>query len=46
MKDIPGDGFKTDVPSLEEVVVQKGIAHFNNQEAGEDISKHTMYLLT
>ncbi|OIV90876.1 hypothetical protein TanjilG_15609 [Lupinus angustifolius] len=33
-------GFKKDVPSLEEVVVQKGIAHFNNQEAAEDVSNH------
>ncbi|MCI15525.1 epoxide hydrolase, partial [Trifolium medium] len=33
-------GFKKDVPGLVEVVVQKGIAHFNNQEAAQDISNH------
>ncbi|OIV90875.1 hypothetical protein TanjilG_15608 [Lupinus angustifolius] len=33
-------GFKKDVPSLEEVVVQEGVAHFNNQEAAEDVSNH------
>ena len=32
--------FKKDVPNLEEVVVQQGVAHFNNQEAPEDISNH------
>jgi hypothetical protein len=25
---------------LEEVIVQKGVAHFNNQEAAEEISSH------
>ncbi|CAJ2631692.1 unnamed protein product [Trifolium pratense] len=33
-------GFKEDVPNLEEVIVQKGVAHFNNQEAAEEISNH------
>lgn len=37
-KYIHGGGFKKDVPSLEEVFVQKGVAHFNNQEAAEDTS--------
>ncbi|KAI9084792.1 hypothetical protein K1719_033198 [Acacia pycnantha] len=32
--------FKKDVPNLEEVVVQEGVGHFNNQEAAEDISTH------
>lgn len=32
--------FKEDVPNLEEVVVQEGVGHFNNQEAAEDISAH------
>ncbi|XP_054779443.1 uncharacterized protein LOC129287265 isoform X1 [Prosopis cineraria] len=35
---IHGGGFKKDVPCLEEVFVQKGVAHFNNQEAAEDTS--------
>ncbi|KAF1869777.1 hypothetical protein Lal_00017354 [Lupinus albus] len=37
---IHGGGFKEVVPNLEEVIVQKGVAHFNNQEVAEDISKH------
>ncbi|KAK2419062.1 epoxide hydrolase A [Trifolium repens] len=37
---IHGGGFKEDVPNLEEVIVQKGVAHFNNQEAAEEISNH------
>ncbi|KAK7333014.1 hypothetical protein VNO80_29774 [Phaseolus coccineus] len=37
---IHGGGFKEDVPNLEEVIVQKGVAHFNNQEAAEDVSNH------
>ncbi|CAJ2631684.1 unnamed protein product [Trifolium pratense] len=37
---IHGGGFKEDVPNLEEVIVQKGVAHFNNQEAEEEISNH------
>ncbi|XP_057423369.1 uncharacterized protein LOC130717233 [Lotus japonicus] len=37
---IHNGGFKKDVPSLEEVVVQEGVAHFNNQEAAEDVSNH------
>ncbi|KAJ1417148.1 Epoxide hydrolase-like [Sesbania bispinosa] len=41
MKDyIESGAFKKDVPNLEEVVVQEGVAHFNNQEAAEDTSKH------
>ncbi|KAK7258942.1 hypothetical protein RIF29_24536 [Crotalaria pallida] len=41
MKDyVHGGGFKQDVPNLEEVIVQKGVAHFNNQEAAEEISNH------
>lgn len=32
--------FKKDVPNLEEVEVQKGVGHFNNQEAAGDISTH------
>ncbi|XP_028780920.1 uncharacterized protein LOC114737190 [Neltuma alba] len=35
---IHGGGFKKDVPSLEKVFVQEGVAHFNNQEAAEDTS--------
>ncbi|CAJ1961973.1 unnamed protein product [Sphenostylis stenocarpa] len=37
---IHGGGFKEDVPNLEEVVVQKGVAHFNNLEAAEEINTH------
>ena len=37
---IEGGAFKKDVPNLEEVVVQEGVAHFNNQEAAEDVSNH------
>ncbi|KAG5075944.1 hypothetical protein AAZX31_20G223300 [Glycine max] len=37
---IHNGGFKKDVPTLEEVVVQEGVAHFNNQEAAEDVSNH------
>ncbi|KAK4282764.1 hypothetical protein QN277_014102 [Acacia crassicarpa] len=39
MKDyIHGDGFKKDVPGLEKVCVQEGVAHFNHQEAAQDTS--------
>ncbi|KAK7258941.1 hypothetical protein RIF29_24533 [Crotalaria pallida] len=37
---ILGGGFKEAVPNLEEVIVQKGVAHFNNQEAAAEINKH------
>ncbi|CAL5194774.1 unnamed protein product [Lathyrus oleraceus] len=37
---IESGGFKKDVPNLEEVVIQEGVAHFNNQEAAEDVSNH------
>jgi len=37
---IHGGGMKEDVPNLEEVIVQKGVGHFNNQVAAEEISKH------
>ena len=41
MKDyIHNGGFKKDVPTLEEVVVQEGVSHFNNQEAADDVSNH------
>lgn len=41
MKDyIECGAFKKDVPCLEEVVVQEGVAHFNNQEAAEEVSNH------
>ncbi|KAK7258937.1 hypothetical protein RIF29_24529 [Crotalaria pallida] len=41
MKDyIHSGAFKKDVPLLEEVVIQEGVAHFNNQEAAEEVSKH------
>ncbi|XP_073222239.1 epoxide hydrolase 2-like [Cicer arietinum] len=37
---IESSGFKRDVPNLEEVVIQEGVVHFNNQEAAEDITNH------
>ncbi|XP_027350411.1 uncharacterized protein LOC113861648 [Abrus precatorius] len=41
MKDyIESGAFKNNVPNLEEVVLQEGVAHFNNQEAAEEISSH------
>lgn len=35
---IHGDGFKNDVPFLEEVVVIEGAAHFINQEKADEVS--------
>ena len=35
---IHGGGFKKEVPNLEEIVMQEGIAHFNNQKVAEDDS--------
>lgn len=41
MKDYINSGaFKRDVPNLEEVVIQEGVAHFNNQEAAEEVTNH------
>lgn len=37
---IESGAFKKDVPNLEEVIVQEGVAHFNNQEAADDVSNH------
>ncbi|CAL5194772.1 unnamed protein product [Lathyrus oleraceus] len=37
---IESGGFKKYVPNLEEVVIQEGVAHYNNQEAAEDVSNH------
>jgi len=37
---IHGGGFKQDVPNLEEVIVQKDVAHFNNQESAEEIGNY------
>ncbi|KAK4282765.1 hypothetical protein QN277_014103 [Acacia crassicarpa] len=37
---IHGGGFKELVPNLEQVIVQKDVGHFNNQEAAEEISSH------
>ena len=37
---INGDGFKKDVPYLQEVVVMEGVAHFINQEKAEEVSTH------
>lgn len=37
---IHGDGFKRDVPFLQEVVIMEGVAHFINQERSDEISTH------
>ncbi|EXB94546.1 Epoxide hydrolase 2 [Morus notabilis] len=37
---IESGGFKKDVPSLEEVVIVEGVAHFINQAKPEEISTH------
>ncbi|MBA0603580.1 hypothetical protein Gorai_003720 [Gossypium raimondii] len=37
---IHNGGFKEDVPSLEQVVVMKGVSHFINMEKPEEISSH------
>ena len=34
------------MPNLEEVVVQDGVAHFNNQEAAERMSAITFMILS
>ena len=39
---IHAGGFKEDVPNLEQVIVQKGVAHFNNLEAAEEINRHIL----
>ncbi|KAI4323898.1 hypothetical protein L6164_023472 [Bauhinia variegata] len=39
---IHGGEFKKDVPNLEEVIIQKGVAHFNNQEAPEEINNYIL----
>lgn len=38
-------GFKKDVPTLEEVVVLEGVAHFSNQEAAKNVSNHIYHFL-
>ncbi|CAL0302308.1 unnamed protein product [Lupinus luteus] len=37
---IESGAFKKYVPFLEEVVIQEGVAHFNNQEAAEEVNHH------
>ncbi|KAF6176039.1 hypothetical protein GIB67_021288 [Kingdonia uniflora] len=34
------EGLKKDVPLLEEIVIMEDVAHFINQEKGDEISKH------
>ncbi|RYR52439.1 hypothetical protein Ahy_A06g027358 isoform B [Arachis hypogaea] len=47
MKDyIESGGFKEDVPGLEEVIIQPGVAHFNNQESPLDITNHIYDFIT
>ncbi|XP_027350409.1 uncharacterized protein LOC113861646 isoform X2 [Abrus precatorius] len=43
---VHGGGFKEDVPHLKEVIVQKGVAHFNNQETPEEINNHIHDFIT
>lgn len=43
---IHGDGFKRDVPLLEEIVIMKGVGHFINQEKPHEISKHIIEFLS
>ncbi|KAE9598146.1 putative soluble epoxide hydrolase [Lupinus albus] len=43
---IHSGGFKKYVPNLEEVVVQEGVGHFNNQEAAEEIGHHIYDFIT
>jgi len=38
-------GFKKDVPTLDEVVVLEGVAHFSNQEAPKDVTNHIYHFL-
>lgn len=42
---ILGDGFKNDVPLLEDVVLIEGAAHFINQEKPDEINKHILEFL-
>ncbi|KAK4264238.1 hypothetical protein QN277_025446 [Acacia crassicarpa] len=37
---VHGGGFKELVPNLEQVIVQKDVGHFNNQEAAGEVSNH------
>ncbi|KAI4369381.1 hypothetical protein MLD38_017824 [Melastoma candidum] len=37
---VHGDGFKKDVPLLEDVVVMEGVGHFINQEKPQEINAH------
>ncbi|KAI4323899.1 hypothetical protein L6164_023473 [Bauhinia variegata] len=39
---IHGGQFKKDVPNLEEVIIQEGVAHFNSQETAEEISNYIL----
>ncbi|MED6188283.1 hypothetical protein PIB30_084443 [Stylosanthes scabra] len=39
-------GFKETVPNLEEVIIQQGVGHFNNQEASHDITNHIYDFIT
>ncbi|KAE9598145.1 hypothetical protein Lal_00004019 [Lupinus albus] len=45
-KYIESGAFKKDVPFLEEVVIQEGVAHFNNQEAAKEVNKHIHDFIT
>nr|GLL43820.1 bifunctional epoxide hydrolase 2-like isoform X1 [Ipomoea trifida] len=42
---IHNGGFNNDVPLLEDVVVLKGVAHFINQEAPEQVNNHIINFL-
>ncbi|MED6171282.1 hypothetical protein PIB30_039356 [Stylosanthes scabra] len=43
---IESGDFKEDVPNLEEVIIQQGVAHFNNQETPHDITNHIYHFIT
>ncbi|OVA13437.1 Alpha/beta hydrolase fold-1 [Macleaya cordata] len=43
---IHGDGFKRDVPLLQEVVIMEGVAHFINEEKPDEINEHIYDFIT
>ncbi|KAL2345653.1 hypothetical protein Fmac_006938 [Flemingia macrophylla] len=43
---IDNGGFKEDVPNLKQVIVQKGVAHFNNEETADEINDHIYHFIT
>ncbi|KAL2345654.1 hypothetical protein Fmac_006939 [Flemingia macrophylla] len=43
---IDSGDFKEDVPNLKQIIVQKGVAHFNNQEAADEVSDYIYHFIT